>query len=512
MRLSKISLSVTLMFFCTGVWAQGFVENALLFSRTKPGGSARIQAMGGAQIALGGDYSSGLSNPAGLGMYNRSEITFSPALNFYNTASTYNGIRQNDSKTVLTIPGFSYVSHFPSQNENYRGSLGVSLTRVNDFNRTFRYNGDDSNVSIIDFFLEDANTFGLDGGDLRTPLGYDNYLIDDADKIGGDPGEYFSEMEVDPSVLNDIRQLRRQGSVDTKGRQNQWSIGYGGNFKDQFFFGASIGLTNLKYRFQSNYAESDYFFELDPTFVALNSMNVQETIEIEGSGVNLTLGLIYRPVNFFQVGVSLLTPTFYNLTYTHHSRVSSEWDNFDYLGSGEILRSLSSEYTDPIIYEYNLTTPMKFNTGGAFFIGKYGIITGDIEVVNYSKAKYNSSTPNDSYEPENDGIKDNFKNKTVVNYRIGTEGRYDIYRLRAGYNFQQNPLIMGPGRGRTNMETQTYSVGTGVRLKTFFIDFTLLHTKGKSQYSEFAMLDNTGPVVDQKNKMTSGMITVGYAF
>lgn len=510
MRFLKISLGVILMFFCADVWAQGFVENALLFSRTKPGGSARIQAMGGAQIALGGDYSSGLSNPAGLGMYNRSEITFSPALNFYNTASTYNGTKQDDSKTVLTIPGFSFVNHFPSVNENFRGSLGVSFTRINDFNRTFRYNGDDANASIIDFFLEDANEFGLESGDLRTPLGYDNYLIDDATAIGGNPGEYFSEMETDPDDPNDIRQLKRQGSVDIKGRQNQWSIGYGGNLKDKFFFGANIGLTNLRYRFESNYNESDYFFELDPDFVALNSLDVQETIEIEGSGVNLTLGLIYRPVNFFQIGVSLLTPTFYNLTYTQHSRVSSDWDNFDYLGSGEILNSLSSEYSDPIIYEYNLTTPMKFNTGVAFFLSNYGFITGDIELVNYSKARYSSSTPNDSYDPENDGIKYQYKNEAVLNYRVGLELRYDIFRLRGGYNFQNNPNIAE--RTRVNQETSTLSVGTGVRLKNFFIDFALLTTKGNSAYSEFAMLDNTGPVVDQKNKMTSGMITVGYAF
>lgn len=510
MRFFKISLSVILMFFCTGVWAQGFVENALLFSRTKPGGSARIQAMGGSQIALGGDFSSGLSNPAGLGMYNRSEFTFSPGLNFYNTASDFNGSKQGDSKPMLTIPGISFVNHFTPKNENFRGSLGVSFTRINDFNKTFRYNGDDANTSIIDFFLEDANVFGLDAGDIRSALAYDNYLIDDATAIGGPEGEYFSEMEIDPNNPSDIRQLRRQGSVDVKGRQNQWSIGYGGNVKDKFFFGVNIGLTNLRYRFQSNYAESDFFFDLDPDFVALNSLSVQETIEIEGSGVNATLGMIFRPVNFFQVGVSLLTPTFYNLTYTHNSRISTEWDNFDYLGSGEILRSLSSQYDDPIIYEYNITTPMKLNTGAAFFIGKYGIITGDLEFINYSKAKYSSTTPNDSYDVENDGIKNTYKNNMVVNYRLGVEGRYDIFRLRAGYNFQQNPYIVS--RSRVNMETQTLSAGAGVRLKTFFVDFALLQTKGNSAYSEFAMLDNTGPVVDQKNKMTGGMVTVGFNF
>jgi len=61
--------------------AQNFTETALLFSRVKPAGSARIMGMGGVQTSLGGDYSSALSNPAGLGMFNRSEFTISPGFN-----------------------------------------------------------------------------------------------------------------------------------------------------------------------------------------------------------------------------------------------------------------------------------------------------------------------------------------------------------------------------------------------------------------------------------------------
>ncbi len=53
---------------CFQAFSQSFVDNALLFSRTVPGGSARIQSIGGAQVSLGGDYSSAFSNPAGLGM------------------------------------------------------------------------------------------------------------------------------------------------------------------------------------------------------------------------------------------------------------------------------------------------------------------------------------------------------------------------------------------------------------------------------------------------------------
>src|SRR6187399_2277605 len=89
--MKKLIFIVILMSFGSLSFGQDFVDNALLFSRTRPGGSARIQSLGGAQIALGGDYSSALSNPAGLGMYNRSEFTITPAYNTYQIDSKHLG-------------------------------------------------------------------------------------------------------------------------------------------------------------------------------------------------------------------------------------------------------------------------------------------------------------------------------------------------------------------------------------------------------------------------------------
>src|SRR5689334_11005278 len=87
--MKKIIFIVTIMSFGLNGFAQDFIDNALLFSRTRPGGSARIQALGGAQTSLGGDYSSGFSNPAGLGMFNRSEFTITPSVNFSKISSNY---------------------------------------------------------------------------------------------------------------------------------------------------------------------------------------------------------------------------------------------------------------------------------------------------------------------------------------------------------------------------------------------------------------------------------------
>src|SRR5689334_23884466 len=96
----KISaLTGILLFTISIAWSQGYVESALTFSQTTPGGSARIQAMGGSQIALGGDYSSAASNPAGLGMFNRSEVSLTPGFASYKDQSDYSGVSHDRSKS-----------------------------------------------------------------------------------------------------------------------------------------------------------------------------------------------------------------------------------------------------------------------------------------------------------------------------------------------------------------------------------------------------------------------------
>jgi hypothetical protein len=507
---------------CSGVWAQGFVENALLFSRTKPGGSARIQAMGGTQIALGGDYSSALSNPAGLGMYNRSEFTFSPALNFYNSDSKIVGHTGNneatDSKSVFTIPGLSYVHHSPMEKGGFLGgSFAVSMSRTNDFQNTFRYGGTDNATSIIDYFEQMAQGYSIDplaspyddtpllNYDAPEGLAYLTYLITPYNE---DPGNtdpvlpddyinYFSELD---TLSDEVRTLNRNGNVNLRGAQYQWSFAYGGNYKDKLFFGASVGFTTLRYKYASAYSESNYSFSSDDAYNPLDNLKLNETIEIDGSGVNFTLGLIYRFVDFAQAGISLVTPTYYTISDTYSARLRADWN----------IRAAQDESSQPIISEYNIITPMKLSTGLAFFVGKYGLISGDVEFVNYGKARYNSDTPGVTFKPDNDDIQYYYTN--VVNYRMGAEARLGIFRLRGGYNVQNNPYKSNFNAGGT---VTTLSGGAGIKLAKFFIDGTWLTTKYNSSYSPYSVVDgNTlvGPTARLKNTLNSAMLTVGFSF
>jgi hypothetical protein len=486
--------------------AQDYTESALQFSRTRPSGSARILGLGGSQTALGGDYSSALSNPAGLGFYNRGEFTFSLGYTDHQSNASYYGTETDDNRSIFNIPGFSYVWNFPGKGDNFvGGSLGVSFSRVNDFNRAVTYQGSNQNKSIIDYFIEQANGFPTDQFepgeyhyDTPTGLAYQNYLIGPFSTFDPEgPDDLYFTFAPFPN-----RQQERE-EILVKGSTNQWSISYGGNIQDKFFFGGGIGISNLRYESRKNYYET-----FDTTTV--QNLHLVENLSISGTGINATIGAIVRPTNSFQLGVSYTTPTVYGLTETYDANMSTRWNNFDYFGNGStILRDNSDDpiATDIITSEYNLTTPMRLR-GGIAFITDYGFITGDVEYMNPGKAKYKSDISGISFSDNNDDIREVYQ--PVINYRVGAEFRKDIFRLRAGYGVQANAYRESIGADNT---VSSISGGLGLRTKTFYVDLAVIHSRSKSyQYQPYTFSDGSGPIVNLKDRTLNGLITVGFTF
>jgi hypothetical protein len=510
----KISaLTGILLFTISMAWSQGYVESALTFSQTTPGGSARIQAMGGSQIALGGDYSSAASNPAGLGMFNRSEVTLTPGFTSYNNQSHYFGVSQDQSKSKFVVPGFSLVLHIPSHgNSGFQGgAFAITMTRVNDFNAPFSYNGDPS-TSKLQSFIDDANGYTTDQFDPNgstnhnrynspTGLAYFNYLIG--------PAYLLDANYPDDEYFTDVKKLPHQSeTVQSDGIINQWNFSYGGNYKDILFFGASIGVSSLRYKTTKTFSESF----TDDEFV--NGWDMNENLKITGTGVNATFGATVRPVDFMQIGISYTSPTFYQLSETSDATMNSSWKDFLYYsnkpnyGGNEQNKKLNNEssFTDQVISEYSLSAPHKFSAGLAL-ISKYGLITGDVELRNYSKAKYTSSYNSYiDFTDSNLGINDTYK--SVVNYRGGLEGRYKIFRLRAGYGVQANPY-----RGSDyDNSIKTISAGVGIKLDKFHVDFAWVQSKGNSLYAPYFISDGSGPIVELQTKIVTGLVTLGVNF
>jgi hypothetical protein len=501
--MNKIRIAWTIagiVWLAVSAQAQSFVEEALMVSRTMAGGTARIQALGGAQIALGGDLSTASSNPAGLGMYNRSEFSITPGFTTHTYRSDYLGNSEIANKNNLMIPQLGVALHSDQDGRKgiWGGTLGITFTRVNNFNDTFTYSGTNPNNSLIDYFINDANgddvsQFGPGAYQYNTPTGlaFYNYLIG-PESILVPPGpadKYFTDVTGIP---------QQSETVKNTGAQNQWNLAYALNFNDKFYVGASMGI--VKMSFQSDKTYTERFTDAGQP---MSEMVLREALSLDGTGINGTLGIIYRPILPVQIGIAVTTPTGMEIDDTYSASMSTRWNSFEY-EPGNFLTDVEAS-TDNVTSSYNISTPWKTSFGLAYFFGKQGFLTVDAEWINYSKARYSGE---DDWSLDNSAISDLYK--TTFNFRFGGEYRHKNFRFRAGYNFMPDPFKV-PQNG-VNREIISYSVGAGYRTAKISVDLTFLHGSGDNSYRPYTLNDPQDPLVKQTRKFNTFLFTVGIPF
>lgn len=103
--MKKLFLSTVASAVALGSFAQsGF--DAYQLSQSDLRGTARFMSMGGAFTALGGDMSSLNQNPAGIGIYRKSEISATIDINMTNSKMTTNGGSFSKDKTNVYCNNF----------------------------------------------------------------------------------------------------------------------------------------------------------------------------------------------------------------------------------------------------------------------------------------------------------------------------------------------------------------------------------------------------------------------
>lgn len=462
--------------------------------------------MGGAQTALGGDISTAASNPAGLGMYNRSEFSFTGSqLGINNNGTYFSGDNELSAGNVANrgqfrIPNFGVVfSTDKAANGILKGNFAIAHTRLNDFNQDIQYGGLNPNTSVIDYFIEDAtglppSQFERNGALFNTPteLAYNTYLIGERTLLGPNnrPTDYFTDVG---------GQATQSETIEMRGAQNQWNFSYGVNVQDKLFLGAGLGVASIRYQSRKVYRET---FQNEP----LADLRLQETLEIRGSGLHLNLGAIYRVKDMVQLGFSYATPTSYTLTDSYNARLNANWKNFEYL-PGQFINDEESA-TDVVVSEYALRTPGRIGLGATIFAGKNGLITADVERVNYAGANYRSNTFDVSYDSDNNRIRSLYT--AVINVRVGGEIRLDKFRLRGGYQLMPDPFQTE--QNGVSRSWQTLSAGVGYRQKNFFIDVAARLGTGANSYRPYRINAPNAPLFVYDQRATSLMVTVGWPF
>ncbi len=500
----------------------GYYTDANRFAQTIPtmGANARIQGIGGAATAIGGDISSASVNPAGLGFLQRSEITFSPSLSFLGSDATYNLDSQNlpteDSKLNFNFAQLGAAFVLPSNNSSgYKGgAFSISYSRLNSFHRRTSYEGTNSENSIIDYFLNQAdgipwNAIYPSGGatDLLA-LAYDAYLInEDFDYDNGGQNTYYSPVPIAPT--------QQRETIDYLGSQSQWNFAYGGNYNDKLFFGAGLGIQSFKYKEEKRYEETVTGNPINPNQVkALNSLVIGENLSINGTGVNLTAGIIYRPIYAVRLGASIMTPTYFAVDDTYNANLRVLYNNYNFgdddSGNPIILNDTDQINTLDVESTYNMTTPLRASLGAAFFVGKFGFISADVDFINYQSSKLLSPPQEFSFTADNQTIKNLYA--STMNYRVGAELRIKTFYLRGGIGLYGNTMKEEFRLENDDAFQTRISGGLGIHKKAFYIDLAVVQQASNTIYTPYNLSDNSNPSIDIKNTTTNVVATVGFHF
>ena len=105
---------ILIIFATTAITSNAQNEiDALRYSTQNHLGTARHAAMAGAFGSLGGEFSALSSNPAGIGMYQISEFTFTPSLSLNTNKSYYNQNNLLAYKSQFSVENIGIVFSVP---------------------------------------------------------------------------------------------------------------------------------------------------------------------------------------------------------------------------------------------------------------------------------------------------------------------------------------------------------------------------------------------------------------
>lgn len=498
----KKSFKVTLLAlpFMAGlamISAQGQTfDDALRYSQYNATGSARIMGIGGTQFAIGGDVSNISGNPAGLGFFRNSQVSFTTNFENWNSDSYFMGQKQSDSDFTFSLPNVSAVfakTKNPMNTDSWRGhSFGISYNRSSNLNNQFGYYSNiESPTSILDYYSAEYNAT------QEPPIGDPAGLPLDVGLIVQDgnifrPSDYTYNINDDGSVNFDSPIAPYQDEmIITEGNTSQFTFAYGGNYDNKLFIGGSVGITSVNFTSHKTYGED---FVDNHNFQA-TAFNIRENLNHSGSGVNLNIGLIYKPIDQINLGFTFSSPTWMQYQEGYDSDIVADFYDLD--GNFDYGEEAYSNYYNPI---YKLRTPLKLSAGAAFFLNKNGFISADIDYLDYSTMHL--SARSFSLNDENQFIQNTAT--SVINYRVGGEWRINIFRLRAGTAFYADPY-----KDSANDRSKTqYSGGIGVKLAKMSVDLGFVH----SQFDTFYRSYPTADLLTTENTDIQGLLTFGFNF
>ncbi len=496
MNIKKIILAVATVATALQTFAQNYDVDAFRFSGGNNSATARFNALGGPQTAIGGDLTSLYGNPAGLGMFTKSEFSFTPSFNIKNNETSFLGTKTTQNTSHASINNMGIVFHSPvAKTGNLTSGLlsfnfGVGYQKTNLFKNDINFGGGVTfKNGLGEYFSERANAENSIPGNLESDVTYASYMGYLINNDGATTSDY------NPITATDADQNLR---LNSKGSQSNVDFSMGLNISNTLYLGATLGLASINYR--SNNILNEQGITIVKDNLGVNrpydyNANLVNNFDTQGSGVNFKLGAILKPVYEFRIGLSLETPTWYAMT-----------DNFSQSLSLRDIKNFPISEKENFAFDYRLSTPLKLNGGISYFIGKSGFLTANVNFIDYSNIRFRSNSSSVD-KRTNAALNDQYKE--AVNYSFGAEFKLvDNFMIRGGYSSLGNPYR------KIDFKSENFSGGLGYRFGSYYVDgaFILNQNNIQNQYFSYGLRDRTEPAANTITQTTNISITFGARF
>lgn len=477
-------------------------EDLLRYSQLTFGGTARFMGLSGAFGALGGDFGSLSVNPAGIGLYRNSEFSLTPAVTGVRVESNYLGNVSSGQAYPFNIAsgGIVLSSDLTRKNPDNkwkRVNFAFGINRLNDYNSETYFSGYNNSNSLTEYYAEQANQ-----NDGTSP-----FEITSAYPFGA--GLFYQTYLINPDVSDSNfyssaiagGNIQQSGYLSQQGSTSEYLFSIGSNYNDRLLIGMSLGMPSIRYSSVLSFTESDD----NNAHSDFNSFTNYNALSTSGNGFNAKFGATYIFNEFIRAGAAVHTPTYYWMHDSYSATVSSDLNSV-----GQ--RDWSSPQGS---FNYDMITPWRAVGSIAAYYKKYGFISLDYEVVDYSSMNYQFKR---SVSPDEKAVESSLNqtidNKYAVasNVRVGAEFAYEMFRVRGGVAYYGSPFETGQANVNNDFSRKSFSAGVGVRGAKAFFDVGLVHTNSNEFYQPYTL---TSEVVEgvEINKITNNVLaTVGIKF
>ncbi len=474
------------------------IADAVRWSVSNPGGTARTFGVGGAFGAMGGDFSVININPAGIGEYAKGEFMFTPSLNFNDSRAYLKAdptALSNESSSTFKIDNIGVViNNNPYGSDWTHSNWAIGFSKISDLNKKFYFEGSTAG-SVTEEFAEYANGKTVDElDDFRAYPAYVVGAIYDSEE----DNFYETDFQEDPRTA-----IKKSQFVDQSGYINELAFAWGGKYKNKMNLGFSIGVPFVSFEETKIYNESDPNTEVS----LFDDLEFTEYLNTSGAGINFKAGFVYEISKLLRLGGALHSPTWYTLNddyYTNIEYAYTTTESFRY-------ESRSPDGS----FKYKINSPWRVigSIGSIYKITDelVGFVNADVEWLDYANSNVDltqySSDPGEAQKTIDLNREITQYLGEALNVRVGTELGFRKFRFRAGFESSQSAFNADTKRN------SALSFGIGLREDNFYIDMGLRVKEYSEGYLPYTVLDkDRDPLVNVENKNSRFLITVGFKF